>query len=200
MEQKNQISSENPSLLILNDDCIGAIFKFLQLNDHVNLAETCSRVFFVGQEFSKKYKNIQVYCADRGSYITEQEFSNSLSMIGEHVVSVCVSHRQFRILETIADSCSNLRSLNLCYTGSMMRQFPFRCLKELQIWADVYLSTDNWMNCFTNNPGIENLQCVYYRHRNCIPLLKTTTKTKELEDRKYGAKFGRFPVLFDKSH
>lgn len=181
-----QSSSENPSILMLNDDCLSHIFKLIPLEDYVNLAETCSRLLRIGQNFLRKYKNIEVIKwndgrEDGSSGISKQDFSNILSVIGDHVTSVHIYPVSFDILKRLAECCSNLSIVKLGdYRGLLRGPLPFRNLKELEVWGDFYLSIDDWKNCFANNPGIENLAWYYNRDYNCIPLLTMLSKLKSL--------------------
>lgn len=154
MEQVNyQASDETPSLLILNDDCLIAILTFLRLDDYVNLAKTCWRLLCVAQGY-KKYRHIS---SDDVSY-TVEEFSNILSVIGEHVESTNIASKYGAFHKTIAENCPNLKRVQLINPnrGSL----PFRNLKELTVLYDVRITTDDWINFFKNNPGIENLECI----------------------------------------
>lgn len=161
---------------MLNDDCLGDILKFLQLEDFINLAETCSRLIFVAQQY-KKFRNIAVrkYWKTNGSPNTEKEFSNILSVIGEHVSSINIYPGN--VTKTIIDNCSNLSSVML--EGPSSKELSFQNLKELKVMC--YASfTGDWRKCFENNPGIENLEYCDYGRNNCLPLLRMLPELKSL--------------------
>lgn len=177
MEQKPEVDSENPSLSILNEDCIRNIFKFLQLKDFLNLAKTCWRLLCVAGQY-KKFKNINVVQCD-SSPNTEKQFSNVLSVIGEHVVSVNVYPENFELLQIIADNCSNLSSVYL--NGKIFTPqatLPFRNLKKLEMNHNVSYSSSDWKTCFANNPGIEVFE--YYDWNECMEHLYMLPKLKSL--------------------
>lgn len=184
MEQvTHETFHEKLSLLRLNDDCLRDIIKFLGLDDYVNLAVTCSRLLCVARQ-NKKFKNIAVTRYGNGSPNTMEEFSHILSVIGIHVASVDIRRgNNFSILKTIADNCTNLTSVELFGNYCIPLDdtpIPFRNLKELIVRGCIYLTRHHWRNCFTNNPGIENLEYNDNGRNDCIALLQMLPKLKSL--------------------
>lgn len=82
--------SKTPSLLILNDVCLWEIFQWLDLDDFMNLASTKLRG--VGNN-SKRFKEINVHAGKRRERtISNEEFSNVLTVICDHVLAVQFSY------------------------------------------------------------------------------------------------------------
>lgn len=175
----------------LNEDCLRHLFKFLKLKDLVRLAETYPWLRHIAKDFCKKIEKIKVlyyHDDDDDDNYTMQEFSNILSVMGEHITLIKV-YPGSDILKLIADKCSNIGSVEVYnYAGTATQGMQmFRNLKELKVGYNINLSTDGWKNYFANNPGIETFEYaadIFYDfnyERKYIPLLHMLPKLKSLK-------------------
>lgn len=180
--------TEKPTLLILNDHCLLKVFQFLQLNDFVNLHNTCHRLRDICTSVcALKYKKIVV---DTGVYgnnsrnkISKECFSKVLSVIGQHVLSVEIYYANPFILETIRDKCNNLNSLQLRMCEESLELQHFRNLKELIMSTGsnrVRMSINELKNFVANNPDLESLKCSKCYQMDFMELTKMLPKLKSL--------------------
>lgn len=185
---------ESSALLMLNDHCLLAIFKYLAMDDYINIAKTCSRL----KAAASRYKNICVLQAseddavrplqkwvitelvDRANNKIKLILLNFLSALGEHILSVKVIGRELVFLQMLTDNCSNLSIVNVdSYDGPL----PFQNLKELKLGVDVTITTKQLKRCFKNNPDIEVLEYNGACDSNFVTLLKMLPKLKDLQIR-----------------
>lgn len=159
----NEISTEKPSLLLLNDNCLLKVIELLKLYDCVNLSNTCYRLGVLCDVFcAKKYKKTKVQSRlPRESKRFEscskyKKFASAFTMIGEHIISCDVINGNDCILEIVKDKCKNLNSLKLARCNAP-KKFGFRNLTELKLQG-VEMSLNEWKNCFELNPNMESIE------------------------------------------
>lgn len=198
----DEVATSEPSLLLLNDDCLIQLFKRLELLDFVNLAKTCVRLKNVaGDTFVHKFQSV-VINDEREEYptsikVTKQQFSDVLSLIGGRVLSIELCDGYDFLLQTVTDKCKNVNSLALWYCKlNISRQLQeFKNLKELRIY-DCDISNFHLFLIFINNPGIETL-AYDWAYKGFSKLLRLLPKLKDLRlDRIIGLNSKKFPNLF----
>lgn len=204
----DQISMNNISLLTLNDDCLMAIYQFLNLRDLSNIAHICSRLqsisaYVCARKFKEIYLNVKrvpyddIYpneifceydndnedCDDYGSFnmIAEREFFNIWSLIGEHILKVSVNRGHLSVLESVRENCKNLKSLELCgYKGKLELQ-DFRHLNELKVVGSTKLTIRQLKKCFSRNPNIEGLEYDNWSNINLLDFIELLNKLPKLK-------------------
>lgn len=198
------VSTSEPSLLLLNDDCLIHIFKRLELLDFVNLSKTCVRLKNVaGDTFVPKFKSIVIddeYSENPTSVkVTKQKFSDVLSVIGGRVLSIEIFDGNDFILRTVTNKCKNVNSFALSYSTCSLNVSPqlqdFKNLKELRI-DECEISKKKLRQIFINNPGIERLE-YDWAYKGFVKLLRLLPKLKSLKlDRIDGLGLNKVPNLF----
>lgn len=201
------VSTSEPSLLLLNDDCLIHIFKRLELLDFVNLSKTSLRLKNVaGDTFVRKFKSIVIddKYAEHPTHptcvkVTKQQFSDVLSVIGGRVLSIEICDGYDFILRTVTNKCKNVNSLALFYSKCSLDMSPqlqeFKNLKELKIY-DCEISKKKLRQIFINNPGIESLE-YDWAYKGFVKLLRLLPKLKSLSlDRMDGLGLNKVPNLF----
>lgn len=106
---------EQPTLLLLNDDCLLHIFKFLEIKDGMNLANTCHRLRNLAvKAYTKKYQKItvEIECKYQRSIKTKRELMSMLSLIGGIVKSLKYISKSLFVIE-ILKKFPNLKELKL---------------------------------------------------------------------------------------
>lgn len=159
-------STEEPSLLMLNNDCIREIFQLLQEpTDYYNLAKTCDRLQYVARDAGVNFKEIK-FVVMRNISIdnvtrSNEIFSNFLSMVGGYVRSIEVYYdANSDFFEKVRDNCQKLNRLELYNVANPPVQH-FNNLRELkieQIPRRANPCSPMLRELFTNNPNIENLE------------------------------------------
>lgn len=172
-----QISEEKSSLLMLNNDCMLNIFKFLELFDYVNLAKTCDRLLNIAIS-DNKFDHVEVLVTDENKSVVEHYFEDALennillsnnefvdivSVIGRQLLSIKIYFANDFILQTLSDNCTNLKSVEVHHSldgndfYSALKLHRLRNLKEFKISKCVY-QVSELEACFINNPDIESLK------------------------------------------
>lgn len=157
-------STKEPSLLILNDDCLMEIFQRLDVLDFANLAKTCVRLRYVADIVHvHHFKEIGVYKKYDG--LSREEFSDILSVIGIHLLSIEIYYQNDFLLETIRNNCTNLRTLKLVLDTRPPLRLPqlqdFRNLKEVEFGTCWTMCINETRNFFASNPDIETVSYYY---------------------------------------
>lgn len=167
------------SLLTLNEYCLLDIFKFLKLSDLVNLDKTCTRLKCVGARIcSQNCKKIEVHIYNNKD-MKNKEISNTLSVIGEHILSMSVNGANQSILHLIRDNCKNLRSIELSnFQGSIQLQC-FENLKELKLNA-VTITTNELKTFFAKNAELECLEYHCFYREDLLELVHMLPKLQSL--------------------
>lgn len=150
---------EHPSsLLRLTDACLIKIFSFLEVAEFVNLAKVCRRLRNLADTVDVcQITDITIYveCSDSYEEVkrSEEEFSDKLSVIGIHLLSICIEKGNDFIFETINNNCKNLSSFKLHNANP---------LSELRDLSDAKgLIIRDYQKLFTNNPNIESIELNY---------------------------------------
>lgn len=164
-------SHNEKALLMLNEYCLMEISEYLAMRDFVSLSKTCTLLRdLCNRVCTKKFKNIQVEVLpvkNGHNVLTEDEFSDNLSMIGSYISTVEIEGGNDVIVKTIRDNCKNLKGIGLVYCKEPLQLHHFRHLKELKLsWVRICM--DDLRKCFANN-RIESL--VY---ESCILVTDTS--------------------------
>lgn len=112
-------TQERPSLQSLNDDCILAILKYLELTDLCSAASTCSRIRELAQmDFTSKYKDKVLTLGE-----SDKSVANYLRNFGSQLNSLLLTRPSdlpprdalggAYILQLLAENCSSLTDLTL---------------------------------------------------------------------------------------
>lgn len=109
-----RLSATQPSLQSLNEYCLLHLFEFLQLEDSMNLAETCICLRKVADRFFKNYSKFVVdsETAEKGDVY----FDRVILFIGQHVSSLwidCWDELNLTQTAKIINGCNNLKSLRI---------------------------------------------------------------------------------------
>lgn len=192
----DEMELQTPSLLMLNDDCLMAISKFLNYKDYINLGMVCTRLRAV----ASKYKNIHLIKYDGNvahcgyiSYHLEPRYKRKIRMIrnlrtelleflsavGENVLSVKITDgANLALLEILAEKCKNLRTVNVeNYEGPL----HFKNLTELKFGSNVTVTIEQLKYCVENSPDIKSFEYNGDCDRKFMELLKMLPKIKNLK-------------------
>lgn len=178
-------SSETSPLFLLNDYCFIKIFKLLDFNDYVNLANTCYRLRDIANSFGR-FKNICVRIQSKRYVYSEAlsnlrsyvEITNILSVIGEQILSIKIVNGNEMILKAVRDNCQNLNSIHLEHSLKPLLLQGFQKLKELKV-VDINMGTSEYEKCFATSPNIEILEC-NVPDEGFMKLLKMLPKLKSI--------------------
>lgn len=161
------MSTEEASILMLNDESLTRIFKYLRLFDYLSLAKTCHRLQDVAHKArSYDYARVSIdyypSCSLEKVRKSKDEFREVLQLIGGHVVTIEISHGGDFILETIRNCCKNLNSMDLYGFAQFPNIQDFRNITELKIKSCgsrmVSCSNEQLRNYFAINRNIEVLE------------------------------------------
>lgn len=178
-------STQKPSLLMLTDACLKKIFALLELTDFVNLAKGCRRLKSVAKtvrvhRFTDIYIELEHSESIEEVKRSEEEFADKLSVIGRHLVSICIQKENDFILETINKNCKNLSSFKLRNINRLPEMRNFSNVKGLII--------RDFGKVFTNNREIESIELNYgavvipeYYIEQLMTSLQLLPKLKSLE-------------------
>lgn len=195
------------SIFVLNIDCLLEIFKYLELEDSLNFAETCSQLRMISdQAFKTKFSKFTI---DRKLMNGGMALMNRvLRYIGPHILSLTVDWAWQRnkndILKKIQQSCVQLNCLILVHCEvSDFQSFDFmicvrmltlnKCtldrkkdilkhflyLKCLHIYHCSGIRTSALRQCFQNNPEIENVAFIGYGF-DVIKIIEPLTQLEHL--------------------
>lgn len=167
------------SLLSLNEYCLLDIFKFLKLPDLVNLGKTCEQLKSIGarvcaQQFQKI--EVQIY---KNKGMNKKEFSNTLSVIGEHISSMSVDGANQIILQLIKDKCKNIKSIELWNCKGPVELQCFQSLKEIKL-NSVEISMNQLKRCFAKNSELESLEYDCTNGEDVLELVERLPKLQSL--------------------
>lgn len=160
------MSTEEPSMLMLNDASLIHIFKHLRLLDYLSLAKTCHRLKDIARKakvFNHARVSIEHYpsCSLKKVRKSKEELRKVLQLIGGHVVTIEISFGNGTILETVRNCCNNLNSKFLYGFAQFPSIQDFRNITELKMrcCGNRMVSHNNQLeNYFASNRNIEVLE------------------------------------------
>lgn len=176
----DQTKSEKTSLLMLNDHCLMKIFQFLNVQDFVSLNETCNRLRNVcASVCALKYKEIEV--SVRHKEKSRKQFSDILSVIGQHVLDIEVDDAQRLTFEVIREKCNKINSIKFWrpYFNNSINFSDFKNLKELKVY-DSSMSLYGLKNWLSSIPDLESLEWNCEYEPGFMALLKMLPKLQSL--------------------
>lgn len=181
-------SNTEPSLLVLNNDCLIKIFENLDMLDYISLAKNCTRLQDVADSVpipTFKGIEVEVNVDIEPSYSNEivkkskNDFVDKLTSIGVHFVSIKVLWGNEFVLETIKQNCMKLKSLEMRFSENVPKLQGLIDLKILKIEFCGQICINDFRECFANSPNIETLE---YDHvdEDFMKLLELLPKLKSL--------------------
>lgn len=195
------------SIFLLNIDCLLEVFKYLELEDSLNFAETCTQLRMIAdQAFKTKFSKFTIDTAMMNGRMAL--INRVLWYIGPHILSLTIDWAwqtsKNDILIKIQHSCTHLNRLILVHCEiSDFKSFDFlicvrmltlnKCtldrkkdilhhflyLKCLHFYHCNGIKPSALRQCFQNNPDIENLAFIGYGF-DVLKIIEPLTQLEQL--------------------
>lgn len=156
---------KEPSLFILNDDCLLEVYKYLGLDDSISLSRTCQRLNYIAKLFNKKYSEfkINVNVDNKRTDYVEYVITN----MNDNITEISIDYQNSKIpmnVKKMSECCRNVKDLEITNWKLYVIDSYYHLLDNIETLTMIncdFLSADNFCEIFNNLKVV----CLY-RFRN----------------------------------
>ncbi|CAD7004581.1 SCF E3 ubiquitin ligase complex F-box protein grrA [Ceratitis capitata] len=145
--------STNPSILMLNDDCLLEIFNHLELHDQLRLATICPRLRNVYQYYCQRH--CKCLLADDINDLSTKEIRRFFEIAGESLVTLInmphTDQERNEYVTQVHKNCPNIRRIHFGMT-----KIKSKCLRKLFLNMK-YLTCLHLQKCSLNDNAMQSV-------------------------------------------